>query len=244
MERSSCAFALCWAHAIILDLVREESITVPVLPDKELVLANLDLASHWSGFHIFSEIKSKVVQRPPALKVPGQRQVMGYFWVSSMLLFLKGGNTGECRIFQNWFQWRWSTAAACQHCHDSTRVGVSDKWQPVQCKDGGCSAKVCRAGQRQTLSGWRRSVNWQELEFRIKLSDEMRRERRERSWRVEFEGFYRPELNKRRVKYWGINLRKLLLQTPQKPVNAPQNPAAWCQSIDPAHELRFEYLSA
>lgn len=94
-----------------------------------------------------------------------------------MLLFLKGGNTGECRIFQNWFQWRRSTAAACQHCHDSTRVGVADKWQPAQCKDGRCSAKMCRGGQRQTPSGWRRSVNWQGLKFRIKLSDEMRGEK-------------------------------------------------------------------
>lgn len=76
------------------------------------------------------------------------------------------------------------------------------------------------------------------------MSDDTSEERREGSWRAQFESFYRAELNKRHIKYWGINLWKLFLQTPQKPVNASENPAAWCQAMDPAHALRFDYLLA
>lgn len=70
VERRSCAFMLRRTRAIILDLVREESITVRVLPDKELVLANLYSARHWSGFHIFWD-KIKDCQTATCLKAAG-----------------------------------------------------------------------------------------------------------------------------------------------------------------------------
>lgn len=103
---SSRASLLCQQRAINLDVVREESATVAVLPDQELVLANLDSLQVQPLIWVPHSGKPKAVRRPPARN----KRLGSEFPPRSFLFFLFFLQQTKCYM-EIWFYWERSTTA-------------------------------------------------------------------------------------------------------------------------------------